>query len=73
MTNSGKDHTVSSSSSESDVALHAHAGRNGQDDHVSPDEQIRMRAYELYVERGKQPSDGLRDWLEAERELHKQS
>ena len=33
------------------------------------DEQIRLRAYELYLERGAQPNDDLADWLRAEREL----
>jgi hypothetical protein len=37
--------------------------------HPSIDEQIRLRAYELYVERGAQPNDDLRDWLQAEREV----
>ncbi len=31
--------------------------------------RIAKRAYEIYVERGGQPGDALRDWLEAEREL----
>jgi len=73
MTNHGKNHAVSNASSESGTALHADARRNGQNHHALPDDQIRMRAYELYVERGKQPSDGLRDWLEAEREYHERS
>jgi hypothetical protein len=32
-----------------------------------------MRAYELYVERGKQPDDGVADWLQAEREYRERS
>lgn len=40
---------------------------NGE--HLSIDEQIRLRAYELYMERGAQPNDDLGDWLRAEREL----
>jgi Protein of unknown function (DUF2934) len=32
-------------------------------------EQIRQRAYELYLFRGDRPGDALEDWLEAEREL----
>lgn len=70
MTNHGKNHAVSGPSSESGTA---DARRNGHDHHASPDDQIRMRAYELYVERGQRPSDGLRDWLEAEREYHERS
>lgn len=34
-----------------------------------PVEEIRQRAYELFVFRGDQPGDALDDWLEAEREL----
>ena len=33
------------------------------------DEEIRRRAYELYLERGAQPGLELEDWLQAEREL----
>jgi hypothetical protein len=32
-------------------------------------EEIRLRAYEIYVERGEQPGSELDDWLQAEREL----
>jgi len=33
------------------------------------DEQIRLRAYEIYLERGEQPGRELDDWLQAKREL----
>jgi DUF2934 family protein len=33
------------------------------------DEDIRRRAYEIYLERGVQPGHELDDWLQAEREL----
>jgi hypothetical protein len=33
------------------------------------DEEIRLRAYEIYRERGEQHGDHLDDWLQAEREL----
>jgi predicted ester cyclase len=33
------------------------------------DDQIRRRAYEIYLERGEQPGRGLEDWFQAEREL----
>lgn len=39
------------------------------EEHPSVDEQIRVRAYERYMERGGQPNDELGDWLQAEREL----
>jgi hypothetical protein len=32
-------------------------------------EQIRQRAYEIYVSRGGGPGDERQDWLQAEREL----
>lgn len=32
-------------------------------------EEIRIRAYEIYVGRGGQPGHELEDWLQAEREL----
>jgi hypothetical protein len=32
-------------------------------------EEIRQRAYELYLFRGDRPGDAMEDWLEAEREL----
>jgi hypothetical protein len=34
-------------------------------------EEIRHRAYELYLGRGDRPGDELDDWLRAERELQK--
>ena len=35
------------------------------------DEEIRSRAYEIYLERGEQPGHELDDWLQAERELER--
>ena len=32
-------------------------------------EEIRIRAYEIYLERGEQPDRDLDDWLQAEREI----
>jgi hypothetical protein len=49
------------------------ASRYHQTDGPSRDEYIRRRAFELYVERGKQPGDGVADWLQAEREYHERS
>jgi hypothetical protein len=31
--------------------------------------EIRTRAYEIYLQRGRQPGYELEDWLQAEREL----
>ena len=33
------------------------------------DDEIRIRAYEIYIERDGQPGDELSDWLQAEREV----
>ena len=33
------------------------------------EEEIRRRAYEIYLERGEQPGRELDDWFQAEREL----
>jgi hypothetical protein len=35
----------------------------------SREEEIRLRAYEHYLERGQQPGRDLEDWFQAEREL----
>jgi hypothetical protein len=35
------------------------------------EEEVRRRAYEIYLERGDLPGDEIDDWLRAERELQK--
>jgi hypothetical protein len=35
------------------------------------DEEIRRRAYEIYLQRGEQPGHELDDWFHAERELER--
>ena len=35
----------------------------------SPEERIRLRAYELYAERGYQSGSDVEDWLQAEAEI----
>ena len=35
------------------------------------EQEIRNRAYEIYLQRGEQPGDELSDWLRAEGELTK--
>lgn len=45
------------------------AGSETNGARLSIDDQIRLRAYELYLARGAQPNDDLTDWLRAEREL----
>jgi len=44
-----------------------HPGRKRK---VSSD-NIRVRAYEFYIERGQEPGREVEDWLRAERELMK--
>jgi hypothetical protein len=36
-----------------------------------PEEEVRSRAFEIYLERGEQPGCDLDDWLQAERELQR--
>ncbi len=38
-------------------------------DHSPRPEEIRLRAYEIYIERGGVPGNELDDWLQAEGEL----
>jgi hypothetical protein len=37
--------------------------------HSTREENIRHRAYEIYLERGGEPGHDLEDWLQAEREF----
>jgi hypothetical protein len=57
-------------------AFHANATSAGPSQEAteaqgSADERIRLRAYELYIQRGAQPNDDLRDWLQAEQEVRR--
>jgi hypothetical protein len=38
---------------------------------LPPEERIRRRAYELYVQRGNQSGNELDDWLQAEEEIRR--
>ena len=38
---------------------------------LTHEEEIRNRAYQIYLQRGGQPGYELEDWLQAERELTK--
>ena len=44
---------------------------NPSADHQPNHEEIRLRAYEIYLERGGLPGHELDDWLQAERELER--
>lgn len=37
--------------------------------HSTREQKIRIRAYEIYLQRGEQPGNELDDWLQAEFEL----
>ena len=37
--------------------------------HSTGEQEIRDRAYEIYLQRGAQPGYELQDWVQAEREL----
>lgn len=65
-------HTEQRANNSSIEASQNLASQNHQDDGTPADEQIRGRAYELYIERGGQPGDGIGDWLQAEREYYAQ-
>ena len=39
-----------------------------QPERAGGDDLVRLRAYELYLQRGDKPGDDLGDWLRAERE-----
>jgi hypothetical protein len=57
------------SSVDASAVMLADRGQNLRLEQAPVDEQIRLRAYELYMERGAQPNEDLGDWLQAEREL----
>jgi hypothetical protein len=45
------------------------AGSNGSGTPINMEEQIRRRAYEIYLERGATPGAANEDWIVAEREV----
>ena len=57
--------------------LELHAGpiqshpENTSVHYTTSHEEIRLRAYEIYLERGGFPGNELDDWLQAERELER--
>jgi hypothetical protein len=58
-----------------DLEIHAIPLQHQADEttvcHIPSQEEIRRRAFEIYLERGHLPGDELDDWLRAERELQK--
>lgn len=77
MFNRGKGRSAKSSSSDVGGVLRAENRASEHENRVphydAPlDEQIRTRAYQLYLERGAQPNGiDVRDWLRAERAFTK--
>jgi hypothetical protein len=69
MTLRGKDNTNET------IEVRASAARpdteNTSADQAPSHEQIRLRAYEIYLERGGFPGNELDDWLQAARELER--
>lgn len=47
----------------------AEVGQRDRLPQAANEQEIRRRAYEIYLERGAQPGHELEDWLQAEREL----
>jgi hypothetical protein len=58
-----------SASKESEATSTPAAAFEFQVENLTRDEEIRRRAYDIYLERGEQPDRELDDWLEAEHEL----
>jgi hypothetical protein len=50
--------------------IQSHVGGTSAN-HTPSREEIRLRAYEIYLERGGVPGNELDDWLQAERELER--
>jgi len=73
MAKSEKTHLIDDSQRTTGVTMLADAPPMEETGNALLEEQIRMRAYELYLERGAEPNDDLGDWLQAEREYRGQS
>ena len=63
----GSGNTESQATSNHAEAGEVSVGNRGRE------EQIRRRAYEIYLELGEEPGRDLDDWLQAERELERGS
>jgi hypothetical protein len=61
-----KPKTVSGTESDKSVTAVEKAERTRSS---ASEEEIRARAYEIYLRRGEEPGDEVGDWLQAEREL----
>jgi hypothetical protein len=68
MTKPGKNGSASGGEGTTGNASRANGGTPERGEHAPVEEQIRLRAYSFYLDRGQQPGDPLEDWLRAERE-----
>jgi hypothetical protein len=50
--------------------IHSHA-EDASANHIPRHEEIRLRPYEIYLQRGGLPGNEFDDWLQAERELER--
>ena len=73
MAKSEKAQSMNDSERAAGVTMLADAPPAAGSGHDPLEEQIRIRAYELYLDRGAEPNDDLGDWLQAEREYRGQS
>ena len=72
MRSSGKGRSPARGSKEpSGDTLENDSSGRGEWNGFAGEDEIRVRAYELYVERGQTDGDELADWLRAERELQR--
>jgi len=57
----------SNTSSKTHNAMQPMRSQSGRE---QPKEEVRFRAYQLYISRNREPGHALDDWLQAERELN---
>lgn len=72
MAQSGTSQSMNDSERTAGVTMLADAPPGKGSAHDALEEQIRVRAYELYLERGAEPNNDLGNWLQAEREYRGQ-
>jgi hypothetical protein len=63
-----EERATSDLAAEATIASHLDVAPALRSDALAAEEQIRMRAFELYRERGGTAGDDMSDWLRAERE-----
>ena len=68
---SGKELSIVPKKGNSGQAASGQQADEASVNHEPTQDQIRLRAYQIYLERGAHPGQELDDWLRAERELQK--